>query len=148
MSISNQPTGTRERNASRRIQVLELRKAGASMRQIAKTLHVAVSTAHRDLWQALDELAKEQRDKAEPLRQLELERLDRYVLALDGAISQGDPRAIAAAVRIMERRARLFGLDAVTKHEVTGRDGEPLLTLEAVRAVLQASDADGPATVH
>jgi hypothetical protein len=112
MSIANQPVGTRERAASRRVQVLELRKAGASMRAIARQLHISVSTAHKDLWLALDELAAAQREKAEPLRQLELERLDRYLLALEPTISRGEPRAILAAVRIMERRARLLGLDA------------------------------------
>jgi len=40
-------------------------------------------------------------------------------------------KAVAAAVKIMERRARLLGLDAPVKQEVTGANGGPIQTQDA-----------------
>ena len=142
--ISNNPTGTRENAAARRLQVLELRKAGASMRAIARQVGCSVSTAHKHLWAALGELATEQRGKADSLRTLELERLDRYLFALEPAISRGEPRAIAAAVRIMERRARFLGLDAAMLGEQPA-DLAGLLALLAGNGKANGNGAGGEA---
>jgi hypothetical protein len=51
-------------------------------------------------------------------------------VALVPGIRNGDPRAIGAAVRLMERRARLFGLDAPT--EFSGPNGGPLQLMKQV----------------
>jgi hypothetical protein len=45
-------------------------------------------------------------------------------LSLAPGIKDGDPRAVLAAIRIMERRAKLFGLDAPTT--IAGPDGAPV----------------------
>ena len=45
------------------------------------------------------------------------------VLALEPGIKDGLPSAIGAAVRVMERCAKLFGLDASTTTQLTGPDG-------------------------
>jgi hypothetical protein len=94
-------------------------------------------------------------DRAERLRDLEGRRLDALQVGLVPGIRNGDPRAIGAAVRLMERRARLFGLDAPT--EFSGPNGGPLQVMKQMihqhlpddgaggaRAVL--GDAEGPAT--
>jgi len=49
-------------------------------------------------------------------------------VALAPGIRTGDPRAIATAVRLMERRTRLFGLDAPT--EFSGPNGGPLQVMK------------------
>ena len=46
-------------------------------------------------------------------------------------IRAGDPRAVLAMVRVMERRAKLFGLDAQT--QIAGPSGEAV----SVRIVMQ-----------
>jgi len=46
------------------------------------------------------------------VRALELERCDRLQAAVWPAATQGDVAAVAAVLRIMERRARYLGLDA------------------------------------
>jgi hypothetical protein len=99
---------------------LDLRIADGSYRQIARRLNIADATVQHELGR-LDAL---NREKAERLRDLEAHRLDRLTISLQSGIRAGDPRAILAAVRIMERRAKLFGLDAPTK--VAGADGEPM----------------------
>lgn len=109
-------TGDDERIAERRVRALELRKAGGSYRQIATALGVDVATAWDDVQTEMAELRKLAGQAAEDARELELQRLDRWQAKLEGrGISGGDHRAIAAAVRISERRAKLLGLDAPVK---------------------------------
>jgi hypothetical protein len=107
----------------KRARALELRKQGYNYRQIAKVLgsssgyvHDLVQTAIRDL----------PRELAEDVRTIELSRLDRYQAALDREASKGDPKAILAAVKLMDRRAKYLGLDAPSQVEVTGADGSPI----------------------
>ena len=89
--------------------------------QIARQLNIADATAYADVQEELGRLDARNGQKAERLRDLEARRLDQLQLALVPGIKVGDPRAILAAVRIMERRARLFGLDAPTM--IAGPEG-------------------------
>jgi len=66
------------------------------------------------------------RREAADLREMESERLERLWAALMPAVENGEPRAIEAAVRISERRARLFGLDAPNTHVIEGPNGGPI----------------------
>lgn len=106
----------------RAAKALDLRIAGASYRQIARQLDISLAAAYADVQQELGRLDTLNGEKAERLRDLEARRLDMWTLALAPGIKAGDPRAIVAAVRLMERRARLFGLDAPTK--IAGPEGE------------------------
>ena len=101
---------------------LELRKAGAPYREIARQLGVDVHTAHADVGAELADLRTATVDRAEELRALELERYDRMVAGLWPQIEKRSPPAVTAAVRVSERRARLLGLDepVVTKNELSG----------------------------
>src|SRR5262245_39834982 len=75
-------------------------------------LSVSEKTAYLDIQAELGRLDALTKAKAERLRDLEARRLDTWTLALAPGIRTGDPRAIGAAVRLSERRARLLGLDA------------------------------------
>jgi len=103
----------------RRAHALELRKRGMSYRQIGQELGVSRNTAHKYVTAELDELRAETRASAEQLRDLELERLDQYLARLQPKIEDGDEKAIATALRVQERRAKLTGLDAPQRTEVT-----------------------------
>jgi len=118
--------GSREAAAERRVQALELRKAGASYRQIGKTLGTSQVQAYRDVQRMLQALAKVETDKARELRSLEDERLNDLLLVLWPQAKKGNLGAIDRIVRIMERRARLFGLDAPTKVAETTPEGMAL----------------------
>jgi hypothetical protein len=113
------------------VKALDLRIAGATYRQIAAQLDVSEYTAYQDVQEELGRLDAVATKKAERLRDLEARRLDVLTVALSPGIRAGEPRAIVAAVRVMERRARLFGLDAPQK--ITGPDGAPV----AIRIVHQ-----------
>ncbi|MEW1719761.1 hypothetical protein [Streptomyces sp. NPDC093109] len=70
--------------------------------------------------------------EADELRSVEAERLDRlFFVAYRKAVRDGELPAIDRALRIMERRARLLGLDRPAKTEITGAAGGPL-QVEAV----------------
>lgn len=104
---------------------LEARKEGKTFDQIAEECgYNSRQAAHDAVKRALDSIIRE---PADSLRILDLERLDvlwqiQYLNA-----QAGDVQAMAACMKIMERRARLLGLDAPiktdNKTEVSGKEG-------------------------
>ena len=107
----------------RRRKAVELRRAGASYRQIGQQLDMAKSSVHKTVNVALDELKRDQDDQARLLQVQESDRLDRLQFNLWTRAVGGDVTAIQTVLKIMERRARLLGLDAPTKVAPTSPDG-------------------------
>ncbi len=104
---------------------MELRLAGATYAQIAQALGISQAGAHKAVMRALKRLNEKLNEQAEQVRRLELERLDRMLLALWPQAQKGNHGAVDRILRIMERRARLLGLDAPKSVDVTS-GGEPL----------------------
>ena len=108
----------------KREKALVLRRAGASLRDIARALGVSHVTAKEYLDDAMKDLQAAQNEKAEATRAVELDRLDRLHMAAwplaTGKDTDADTRfkAIDRLVRIADRRAKLLGLDAPVKSEV------------------------------
>jgi hypothetical protein len=109
----------------RTAQALELRKAGLTYRQIGERLGFTEQGAHICVTRALERIGKLAADEVEAVRLLEIERLDRMLAAIWGQVLNGNFGAIDRALRIQERRARLQGLDAAAKHDIT-TDGQPI----------------------
>lgn len=123
--------GQKEGAAVRREKALQLRIKGMSYRRIGDALGVSHVQAFNDVKTELGRIAKESQDAAEELRTLELERLDAMLVAIAPLISASDKRpanlgAIDRALNIMARRAKLLGLDAAEKTEVSGPGGAPI----------------------
>lgn len=111
----------------RQMLALDLRISGLSYRAIADKLSNSESTIshvqiHRDIENELERLAGLRADKAETLRELELQRLDKIINALDSWVASGNVGAVNAWLKASERRSKLLGLDAPTKHEVDWRE--------------------------
>ena len=105
-------------------QALELRKAGASYDEIARKIgYRSKSGAYKAVTSALNKMLKE---PAEELRTLEMARLDRLLVGVWGAAVQGNQGAIDRVLRILERRAKLLGLDAPQRRELSGPGGGPI----------------------
>ncbi len=99
---------------------LELRLQGLTLEEIAKKTGFWKDRrgAYRAVTTALKRATEDNNELADELRTLELERLDKYLTTLKAKIRKGDTRAIDTALRIMDRRAKLLGLDAPAKSEV------------------------------
>ena len=124
-------SAARVKITERRTKVLALRTAGMSYRAIADRLRgkdgVAekynFATAYDDVKAMLDEANANHREQAEDIRALEMERLDAMHMALWADAARGNHGAIDRVLRVMERRAKLLGLDAPTKAQLAGVDG-------------------------
>ena len=119
----------------RRIKAFELRKAGISFRQIGEQLGVSEATAHKDVHAVLKRLAKQAEGKALEYRQLEAERIDALMAPLwtkargrrivdpqTGQVVEDIPpdyQAVGQVLNLMNRRARLMGLDAQPEENKT-----------------------------
>ena len=89
--------------------VLELRRACLSFDAIAEQVGIGHrSDAHKVYKRAL---ARTLQEPAAEIRQLEADRLDRLQVAVWTKALRGDLSAVDRVLRVMERRARLLGLD-------------------------------------
>ncbi len=115
----------------REIDALELRKSGATYSSIAKAMGISLSGAADAVKRALARLNERSLEGADELRRLELERLDRMLLAMYPQATRGNQGSVDRVLRIMERRARLLGLDAPIRNEHSGVGGRPIATVNA-----------------
>jgi hypothetical protein len=93
------------------VQVLELRKAGWTFERIAQRLGYANKSG---AWKAYDRaLTATLQEPADELRALERERLDALFGSMyEIAVTKGSARHAEVALKAMEQRARLLGLNA------------------------------------
>ena len=118
----NSPTAQRRIEAKERaLKALELRKKGVRYEAIAQQLgYTNRGNAHKAVMKELELLAKECLEEASKVRDLELQRLDALYLVAYAEVEEGNVPAIDRCLRIMERRAKLLGLDAAEKVDVNG----------------------------
>lgn len=122
---ANSPTAPRKTTATeRRQQALDYRIAGLTFQQIGDKLGITKQAAHALIVAALDDINKKTAIDAEKLREMELERLDSLWRTVYPQAKSGNLGATDRALKIMERRARLLGLDAPVKNDLTtnGKD--------------------------
>jgi len=125
--------------AQRRAFVLQLRKAGVTYPNIARAAIEKFGVdrlprgwderyAYKDVKRELDKIRVEISESASNVLALELQRLDALLKALwaEAARKNPDHSAVDRVLKIMERRAKLLGLDAPSKQQITDADGGPL----------------------
>lgn len=110
--------------AHKRRRAVEMRRYGCSYTEIASALGCARSTAFGYVSKEIEKLSREAAEDAKLYCVLECERLDALQVSIWGRAMNGDLKAIQTVLRIMERRAKLLGLDAPTKVASTTPDGE------------------------
>ena len=101
-------------------EALALRIAGATYRQIGERLKVHYTTAFKAVQHELAGLDAIKLQQAERLRDLEVERCERLILGLWSNATRGDDKSVHAVLRVMERKAKLLGIDAPTQVEQVG----------------------------
>jgi hypothetical protein len=127
----------------RRRQLLALRRQGVRYddERILALGYSSAATARSDLKRTLEAHRDEERAEVSVYRQQENERLDALLEAAWPRATQPSPvfdkegevidhvldmRAVDTVLRLMDRRAKLNGLDMPVKAELTGADGGPL----------------------
>lgn len=110
------PSRIKPETIERERQVLELRRGGLTFDLIAKKLDYShASGAHKAYVNACNRIIVS--DVVE-IRAIETDRLDIAQSAIWGAVIRGEIPAVIALLKIMERRARLLGLDAPTRAQI------------------------------
>jgi hypothetical protein len=106
--------------AERTRDAVQLRIEGATFKAIGQALGCTKEGARRAVLRGLDEYRTDTEASVAQLRLIQNEQLQSLLANLWPAVQQGDVRAIATAVRVLGRQARLNGLDAPTKVAVSG----------------------------
>lgn len=147
--------------AVRRTALLKLRREGVRYddERILALGYNSAATARSDLKRALEAHRDEEAAEVSIYRQQENERLDALLEAAWPAATTPKPirnkegdivgeeidmRAVDTVLRLMDRRAKLNGLDMPVKTEITGADGGPLQMSQATNAELEAIMNAGP----
>lgn len=100
----------------------KLRVAGTSYRKIAKELNVGLRTAWKYVQAAMEELRIETKQSVEETRELDLIALDELQSIMFKSVRKNkSKRGVDRIIKIMERRAKLLGLDAPTRIDIEGR---------------------------
>lgn len=97
---------------------LDLRRRGYTFRQIAAEMKVTLRVAHRLVMDAFKQHAAQAAENSELLVRLQMERLEAMWRGLAPSAEAGNSRSIEVALRLLERQAKLLGLDAPVKQEV------------------------------
>ena len=116
--------GAGARAADRRVKVLEYRKLGWTLEKIGAEVGVGISQVRRDLQASLAHLSEKEMESVAEMRVLETRRLDAMLESLMPIALAGGAPAIDRVLTIMQRRAKLWGLDAPTKIAPTDPTGE------------------------
>ena len=113
----------------RRLMALELRRHGASYREIVEAIRnskepfarptYSLGSAFHDVEKACKDMVRAFAEHANTVIGIELERLDVALKAVWKQVIKGELGAIHTMLKIMERRARLLSLDAPSKIDVT-----------------------------
>lgn len=99
--------------ADRRAKILELRKAGWTLAEIGKEMHIHPTRVHALLKDILKKLNDKMVDELQETITIEESRIDELLKAVWPKAKDGDVKATEMVLRLMERRARLRGLDRV-----------------------------------
>jgi len=137
--------------ATRRAFVMKLRLSGASYREIADATirqfgadNLPSNYDHRqafqDVWRELQKINEERKESREELVRLELERLDRMLLAIWNQITSGNLGAIDRGLKISERRSTMQGLNQPTQIAPVKPDGTPMLDVPELIDLIRRAD--------
>ena len=127
------------------MQVLKYRKGGLTFDAIAEKLGYANESSARAAFKRAVERTRDDALAAEG-RELHRLRLETALTAIWDRVLKGDLKAIAMMLRILERDAKLYGLDmpVKTEVEVTNYDGNLLRqrTREIIQTIREVRESE------
>jgi hypothetical protein len=114
-------------------QAIELRRGGASYREIAQRLGIGKSRAHALVRAGLEHARAQVASAADEMRAVEVSRLDGMLAKLWPLVGKKtlDLGVVDRIIKIGERRAKLLGLDAPVRTAIQGGgdDTPPISTV-------------------
>lgn len=119
---SNTRETTTARKAALGIQrekAIALRLAGLGYAAIGQKLGISTAAAFRAVDYVLKQSAKHRAEAGATILDAELERLDRLQTAGWSRALNGDPESIRACLAVITQRAKLLGIEAPNRLEVT-----------------------------
>lgn len=87
-------------------------------------------------------IAREPSIVAEEFRKLDTARCEDMFLNLQPGIRKGNPRSVEAGVKVLRHTAQLNGYAAPQRHELTGKDGQPLTLVQLLEAIGDIDDEE------
>lgn len=125
MTGSRTPSSAQSvRAAERQAKALELRRQGKSYQEIATVLKVTPTTVSTYVRQALEELRRSTEETTKEVFAIEAQRLDYITEKAFEAVEAGEKGAIDTFIRVLKRRAEMFGIDAPKRAEINLTDGD------------------------
>lgn len=144
MAAGNKTSAATARKLERQVKALELRRMGKGYVEIAAALGIGKSQAHRLVQAGLADARAQVQADAGDLKAEEISRLDAMLAGLWPDARKGSQGAVDRVLKIMERRARLLGLDAPAKVSETdplgNAVGPRIIKLVAPDGIGQPSD--------
>ncbi len=114
--------------SQRRHQAVQMRIAGVSPTVIAERLgYSGAAAVSKDIDRALQKAAKAEHMASEQLLKMEIDRLDRIMASLWPKVIKGDINACEAALKVINKRSSLLGLDLINRNGVADTDMASLL---------------------
>jgi hypothetical protein len=107
----------------RQEEAARLRLRGKSVREIAQILGISSTQAQRDIMTIVAQSKEVAESCVIVERAMSLGRLDAMLESVMDLAVSGDSQAIASVLKMDERRAKLLGLDAPAKQEISAGDG-------------------------
>lgn len=108
--------------------------------QFPEEYSISMQAVHRAFRRAIVRLPNAE---AVELRKLDTERCEDMFLSLQSGIRKGDPRSVEVGVKVLAHKAEINGYKAPAKVAVTGKDGEALIPIEALRRLQEAAEKKG-----
>jgi orotate phosphoribosyltransferase-like protein len=119
---------------------LHLRRGGATFAEIAAELNSDERRVKRIVQDALEDARAQVAASARELQELEASRLDALMGAIWDRAVEGNMLAIDRVLRLMERRAKMLGIDVAERsEEMTPEE----IAIEAQRAIQRAQATSG-----
>jgi hypothetical protein len=87
-------------------------------------------------------IAREPSLELEEFRKLDTERAEQMLLNLQPAIRKGNPHAIEVGLKLLDHTAKIQGYASPQRHELTGKDGQPLTLLQVLKVIGTIPDED------
>lgn len=117
--------------AQRAAQIMQLRKEGLTYRAIGERVGLSYEMVRREIQIVMRQYLEDAKDSQHEIVMLELLRLDDLLTSAYQGAMNGEAKMIDAVLKIMERRAKLLGLDA----QVTTRQVQLTVTPEQIGAM-------------